>query len=342
MKKQLLDDIQRIRQEAMQEIAALNDSQAALACRVKYLGKKGSVTAILRNLSGLSADDRPEIGKFINELKTLLDQSISSRLAELEQSHTESQLSQQRIDITLPGRKLKSGHHHPISQVMDEITEVFTGLGFSIHHGPEVESEFYNFSALNFSKDHPALDMHDTFYVEGGNLLRTHTSPVQIHVMEKQKPPVFVIAPGAVYRRDNDVSHSPMFHQVEGLMVDQGITFANLKAVLSIFCKQLFGKKSPVRFRPSFFPFTEPSAEIDIGCVICSGKGCRVCKQSGWVEIMGCGMVHPEVFNSVGYDSSKVTGFAFGMGVERIAMLKFGINDIRLFFENDLRFLRQF
>ena len=251
-------------------------------------------------------------------------------------------LLRERIDVTLPGRAVRHGRLHPVTQVREEICRIFAGLGFSVVEGPEVELDYYNFEALNIPKDHPARDMQDTFYVEDNIVLRTHTSPVQVRIMEKTKPPVRILSPGRVYRRDSDISHTPMFHQIEGLLVDRGITFGDLKGVLTVFLKQMFGEETALRFRPSFFPFTEPSAEVDIRCVMCSGRGCRVCGQSGWLEILGSGMVDPEVFKNVGYDPEEFTGFAFGLGLERIAMLKFGISDIRLFFENDLRFLEQF
>lgn len=342
MAEELLQKIAEIHAQALRDIEAVNDERVAQECRVKYLGRNGLITSLLRGLKDVPPDFRPQVGKKVNELKEVIDHEITRLLRDLTSRRQTKALEQERLDITLPGRKLRLGSRHPLMQVMDEVVDVFTGLGFSIYEGPEIETEYYNFEALNVSADHPARDMQDTFYVDGGFLLRTHTSPVQIHVMEGMKPPVMMIAPGVVYRRDSDVSHSPMFHQVEGLLVDQGVTFGHLKGILSLFCREMFGKGCPVRFRPSFFPFTEPSAEVDIGCVICAGSGCRLCKQTGWMEILGCGMVDPNVFHAVKYDGDKVTGFAFGMGIERIAMLKFGIDDIRLFFENDLRFLGQF
>jgi len=276
------------------------------------------------------------------DLKARLEAAIDAKVAAIETLERAERLSRERIDITLPGRCIRPGRMHPVTQVMEEIEEIFSGLGFDVAEGPEVELDYYNFEALNLPKDHPARDMQDTFYVSDEVLLRTHTSPVQIRVMEKERPPLRVIAPGTVYRRDSDITHTPMFHQVEGFMVDKGVTFSNLKGVLTHFLHSLFGDRTDIRFRPSFFPFTEPSAEIDIRCVMCGGSGCRVCKGSGWLEILGAGMIHPEVFRSVKYDPEEYTGFAFGLGIERIAMLKFGIEDIRMFFENDLRFLRQF
>ena len=342
MAESILTKITELEAQALTEIRAGQDSKTLEGLRVKYLGKKGEVTAILRSMGTVSAEDRPVIGQKINELNTLLESELENSLKKFKGAEQSAQLLKDQIDISLPGRGRKVGKLYPLTQVIEEIVSVFKGLGFSVHHGPEIETDFYNFEALNVSADHPARDMQDTFYLEDGRLLRTHTSPVQIHVMQEQKPPIAMIAPGAVYRRDNDVSHSPMFHQVEGLLVDENINFGHLKSVLSIFCRELFGENCAVRFRPSFFPFTEPSAELDISCFLCKQKGCRVCKGSGWVEIMGCGMVDPEVFKAVGYDASKVSGFAFGMGVERIAMLKYQISDIRLFYENDIRFLEQF
>ena len=342
MREEILKRIESVREEALKEAGVINDEAAAEKWRVKYLGRKGLVPDLLTRMSSLEATDRPMVGRHINELKTALTVEIDRRVESLASKGLKAAISKERVDITLPGRAVIPGHRHPVRQVMDYCVDIFTGMGFSIFEGPEIETDYYNFEALNVPKDHPARDMQDTFYVEGDLLLRTHTSPVQIHVMEKSKPPVFIIAPGAVYRRDSDVSHSPMFHQIEGLMVDEGITFRDLKGILTTFCHKVFGEKQGVRFRPSFFPFTEPSAEVDISCVMCGGTGCRVCKNTGWMEILGCGMVDPEVFRAVKYDPKKVTGFAFGLGIERVTMLLYGINDIRLFFENDLRFLEQF
>lgn len=338
----LLQEIVRIRDSAHKDMFDCTDTHSAQVCKAKYLGKKGSVTLLFKAMGNVEASVRPELGREINILKNELEKNFTDLGEKLQKRKIEEKLKKQRLDITLPGVFLAPGHFHPLKKVMNEVVDIFTGMGFSVFEGPEIETEYYNFEALNVPADHPARDMHDTFYLEGDWLLRTHTSPVQIHVMEKQKPPILMIAPGAAYRCDSDVSHSPMFHQVEGLMVDRDITFADLKGVLSKFCYEMFGKERGVRFRPSFFPFTEPSAEVDIRCVICEGSGCRVCKQSGWVEVLGSGMVDPEVFKAVNYDPKKYTGFAFGMGIERIAMLKYSINDIRLFYENDLRFLEQF
>jgi len=282
------------------------------------------------------------MGKLVNEIKNHIEQHINTKEDEINDKERRKILEEEKIDVTLPPRGASIGTLHPITQVMNEIVEIFERMGFEVAEGPEIETDFYNFEALNIPKNHPARDMQDTFYISDDLVLRTHTSPVQIRVMEKQNPPIQIIAPGKVYRCDSDVSHTPMFHQVEGLLVNETVTFADLKGILTEFCRIIFGEDTKVRFRPSFFPFTEPSAEVDIGCVICDSSGCRVCKDTGWLEILGCGMVDPEVFKSVNYDTSRYRGFAFGMGVERISMLKFGINDIRLFFENDLRFLKQF
>lgn len=342
MKENLLERIDSIRGEALDEVAKAANAREVEACRIKYLGRNGSVTAILKMLRDVEPSNRPVVGQKINELKVLLEEKLSGFAVTYQRQELNQKFASSKIDVSLAGRALPLGHRHPLMQVMDEIVGIFTDMGFSVHTGPDVETDYYNFEALNVSADHPARDMQDTFYVEGGNLLRTHTSPVQIHVMENLPPPIFAVFPGAVYRRDNDVTHSPMFHQVEGLVVDEHITMADLKGVLETFSHKIFGGKLAVRFRPSFFPFTEPSAELDISCVICGGKGCRVCKNSGWLEILGCGMVDPAVFAAVKFDFTRFSGFAFGMGVERIAMLKYAIDDIRLFYENDLRFLEQF
>jgi len=306
----------------------------------QFLGKQGEIAGLLRGIREISPELRPIFGQRINQAKQLLEDRIAeaSRQAESRQARGGGETQ----DLTLPGVWNPPGRIHPISQALDEICEILEDLGFQIADGPEIETDFYNFEALNIPKGHPAREMQDSFYIDDEIVLRTQTSPVQIRVMEKQKPPLRIYAPGRVYRRDMDVSHTPMFHQVEGLWVDGGITFSDLKGVLMLFAERLFGEGTPVRFRPSFFPFTEPSAEVDIGCRICRGEGCRVCGNSGWLEILGAGMVHPGLFRRVGYDPAEYTGFAFGLGVERIAMLKFGINDIRLFFENDLHFLKQF
>ncbi|MFH1874904.1 MAG: phenylalanine--tRNA ligase subunit alpha [Pseudomonadota bacterium] len=338
----MLNKVDDIRSQALAELNGVADVNTAQGLKNKYLSRKGIVPALLNEMRNVPAEHRPEFGKRVNELKDVLLHNINLRLEEFAQKSCQDSISKDRVDVTLPGRGVVPGYDHPIRQTTSLITQIFTDMGFSVFEGPEIESDYYNFEALNFPTDHPARDMQDTFYVEGGRVLRTHTSPVQIRVMEKNKPPIAMIAPGAVYRSDSDVSHSPMFYQVEGLLVDENITMGDLKGVLSVFCRRIFGEKLKVRFRPSFFPFTEPSAEVDISCVMCKGKGCRICKDSGWLEILGCGMVDPKVYEFVNYDSSKVSGFAFGMGVDRIAMLLYGINDIRLFYENDLRFLEQF
>ena len=303
------------------------------------MGRKGVVTHILRNISALPLEKRSAVGKKANEIKKGLDKAFKAALIQLQ---TRAHPADGRIDVSLPGRTATPGSLHPITQINEEICDIFTGLGFDIAEGPEVETDFYNFEALNIPKDHPARDMQDTFYVSDNIVLRTHTSPVQIRTMENQPPPVRVIVPGKVFRRDSDLTHTPMFHQVEGLLVDENISFGDLKGTLTTFVHQMFDDRTSLRFRPSFFPFTEPSAEVDILCVMCRGKGCRVCSQTGWLEVLGSGMVHPALFEQVGYDTDRYNGFAFGMGVERIAMLKYGIDDIRKFFENDFRFLAQF
>jgi len=336
------DDLEGIKRQAEAEIATAASEDGLLEIRTRYLGRKGVLTGLLRTIASVPAADRPAFGKRLNEVKEELDGRIESALQGLLSSARERALLAETIDVTLPGRVVLPGRLHPLTRVKQEIYSIFSGLGFSIVEGPEVETDYYNFEALNIPKDHPARDMQDTFYVEGNVVLRTHTSPVQIRTMERMKPPVRILSPGRVYRPDSDVSHTPMFHQVEGLLVDRHITLGDLKGILTSFLTQFFGEKTVLRFRPSFFPFTEPSAEVDIRCVMCRGAGCRVCKQSGWLEILGSGMVDPEVFKNVGYDPEEVTGFAFGLGVERMTMLKYGINDIRLFFENDARFLEQF
>jgi phenylalanyl-tRNA synthetase alpha chain len=305
--------------------------------RVRYLGTKGSVSGLMRQMGSLPKDVRPQVGALANRIKDELTRALADRLTDLS-----AQSQGPALDVTLPGRRTRRGRRHPISRTIEEILGIFTRMGFNVAEGPEVETDYYCFEALNFPPDHPARDMQDTLFVSDKVVLRTHTSPMQVRTMEAQRPPVWVVVPGKTYRRDSDVTHTPMFHQIEGLVVDQGITFGHLKGVLTSFVHQFFGPDVPVRFRPSFFPFTEPSAEVDIGCVICGGPGCRVCKNSGWLEILGSGMVDPEVYKFVGYDPEQVTGFAFGMGIERVAMLKYGIDDIRLFFDNDLRFLKQF
>ncbi len=334
--------VEAIKAEARTAIGRAASSAELEQLRVRFLGRQGALTLFLRSLGTLPAKERPLIGGAANEAKRELEALLELRLAETRELERRHERARQRLDLTLPGRRPPLGSRHPLTQVHDEIVAIFVGLGFSVVEGPEVEDDHHNFEALNIPKDHPARDMQDTFYIAEDMLLRTHTSPVQIRVMQSRRPPLRLIVPGRVYRRDADITHSPMFHQVEGLAVDRNISMGDLKGMLELFARQMFGPRSKIRFRPSFFPFTEPSAEVDVLCFLCGGQGCRVCKQSGWLEILGSGMVHPQVLKNVGYDPEEVTGWAFGMGIERIAMLKYGVDDIRLFFENDLRFLRQF
>ena len=339
------DQIERLRAEGLAALAAARNESDLLDAKGRFFGKKGMISEILKGIGALSVEERKVVGSEANRARTELETVFEERLASIREQERVAREGLDRLDITLPGRAPVPGHRHPISQTMADIISVFRRLGFSVQGGPDVEKDYYNFEALNFPPEHPARDMQDTFYVEsdaGDLVLRTHTSPIQIRTMERMRPPVRIIAPGAVYRSDSDITHSPMFHQVEGLAVDRSITMADLKGLLTEFCRMTFGPGKPLRFRPSFFPFTEPSAEVDIQCVICGGGGCRVCKNSGWLEILGAGMVDPAVFGFVGYDPEEFSGFAFGMGVERIAMLRHGISDIRLFFENDIRFLSQF
>ena len=337
-----LDRLKEIENEALAKIDTCKNIQELEDLKTLYLGRKGTVTTLLHQVGSLSKEERPLFGKEANKLKIKLNQIIDEKLARITLVEEEKQLIEEVIDTTLPGIPQKLGHIHPLTKTMQEIQNIFANLGFEVAEGPEVENEYYNFDALNFQKNHPSRDMQDTFFLENNLLLRTHTSPVQIRVMEEHKPPMRIIAPGKVYRCDADISHSPIFHQVEGFMVDYNINFSHLKGTLREFLVEVFGRDTKVRFRPSFFPFTEPSAEVDISCIICGGKGCRVCDHSGWIEILGAGMIHPNVFKAVGYKNDKYTGFAFGLGIERIAMLKYGIDDIRMFYENDLRFLKQF
>jgi len=329
-------------QDGLSELSGVTSEESLHELRVKYLGKKGLLTSVMKGLGALSSEERPVIGQMANVVKAQLEERVDTVLQEIRAKNKEEKLRSERLDVTLPGRRRPLGTKHPISMVIEDITEIFAGLGFKVAEGPEIEMDYYNFEALNIPKDHPARDMQDTFFVNDSIVLRTHTSPVQIRTMLKQAPPVRIIAPGTVYRCDSDATHSPMFHQIEGLLVDKDITFGDLKGILTIFVNQCFGSGTGVRLRPSFFPFTEPSAEVDIACVMCKGKGCRICKNTGWLEILGAGMVDPEVFRHVSYDSEAYSGFAFGMGIERIAMLRYGISDMRLLFENDLRFLSQF
>jgi phenylalanyl-tRNA synthetase alpha chain len=336
------EKLEDLKNQAQTELEQVSDEVSLQNLRAKFVGRKGVITEITKSMKDVSSEDRPKMGMLINEVKTYIEALFDEKSNYIKEEKKKRAIAEEKIDVTLPGRNVSLGARHPVSQVMEEIVTIFERMGFEVAEGPEVETDYYNFEALNIPKDHPARDMQDTFYISDDVVLRTHTSPVQIRVMEKEEPPIKIIAPGRVYRCDSDVSHTPMFHQIEGLLVDKNVTFGDLKGVLTEFLRLVFGEGLGVRFRPSFFPFTEPSAEVDIECVICGGQGCRVCKDSGWLEILGCGMVDPEVFKSVNYDPEVYSGFAFGMGIERITMLKFGINDIRLFFENDVRFLRQF
>ena len=340
MKEKLL----ALKVQAMAELEAVASLDALKDIRVKYLGKKGPMTEILRGMGKLPAEERPVIGQIVNEIKAELEAAINAKAEVLEKQALADKLANDKVDITLPGRKQETGHLHPITLTMREIKKIFMRMGFDVMEGPEIENDYFNFEALNLPADHPARDMQDSFYITEKFLLRTQTSPIQARTMQSREPnsPIRMIAPGTVYRNDYDATHSPMFHQVEGLVLDKNISLADLKGTLELFCKEMFGSSVKIRLRPSYFPFTEPSAEVDISCVICGGKGCRVCKNSGWLEILGSGMVHPNVLEMSGYDPSIINGYAFGMGVERIAMLKYGIDDLRLFFENDLRFVRQF
>ena len=329
--------------EAEQAINVAADLQALDQVRVDFLGKKGHLTERMKSLGQLSAEERPKAGQAINQAKQAVQQAIEVRREGLKQAALEAKLAGEKVDITLPGRHNPVGSLHPVTRTLQRINDLFAQMGFSVAEGPEIEDDFHNFEALNIPESHPARAMHDTFYFPDGSLLRTHTSPVQVRVMQQHKPPLRVIAPGRVYRCDSDLTHTPMFHQIEGLMVDEQVTFTDLKAILIDFLQSFFENEDlVVRFRPSYFPFTEPSAETDIQCVMCGGEGCRVCSHTGWLEVLGCGMVHPNVFKHVDIDTETYTGFAFGMGVERLAMLRYGVNDLRLFFENDLRFLKQF
>jgi phenylalanyl-tRNA synthetase alpha chain len=336
------EELENLQKEILASLSQASTEKEVSEIRVRSLGRKGSVTQLLKRLGTLPETDRREIGRKANQIKEDLETRIEEVLLQIRERERKEALEKEKIDVTLPGRRIPIGKKHPITQILDEIIDIFSRLGFEVVEGPEVELDYYNFEALNIPKGHPAREMQATFFISDEVVLRTHTSPMEVRTMEKHPPPVRIISPGPVYRRDSDPTHSPMFHQVEGLLVDKGITFADLKGVLTVFVHQMFGKGTRLRFRPSFFPFTEPSAEIDIECFICGGKGCGVCSNTGWLEILGSGMTDPAVFGFVNYDPEEVTGFAFGMGVERIAMLKFGINDIRLFFTNDLRFLKQF
>ncbi len=337
-----MENLDELVVKALQLITAANDINELEQLRVQYLGKKGELTQVMKLLGNLSPEERPKVGALINEAKEKVQAALNTCKSLLEQKELNKKLEAEQIDVTLPGRGQTSGSIHPITRTLERIESFFTNIGYSVEEGPEVEDDYHNFEALNIPGHHPARAMHDTFYFNANMLLRTHTSPVQVRTMEAKKPPIRVVCPGRVYRCDSDMTHSPMFHQVEGLLVDTDISFADLKGTIEEFLRVFFERQFEVRFRPSFFPFTEPSAEVDIQCVMCSGKGCRVCKQTGWLEVMGCGMVHPNVLRMSGVDPEVYSGFAFGMGAERLAMLRYGVNDLRLFFDNDLRFLSQF
>jgi len=335
-------DLESMVAAAEEAVGQVSDLQGLDELRVRYLGKNGALTAFLKGLGKLPADQRPVAGQAVNRAKQRVQDCMGARREALEAAKLKARLESERIDVTLPGRGQESGGLHPITRTLQRIERMFVSAGFRVEEGPEIEDDFHNFEALNIPENHPARAMHDTFYFDEHLLLRTHTSPVQIRVMERSEPPLRIIAPGRVYRCDSDLTHTPMFHQVEGFLVDENVSFADLKGVLYDFLSGFFEKELKLRFRPSYFPFTEPSAEVDIQCVICGGGGCRVCGQTGWLEVLGCGMIHPAVFHHVGIDAERYTGYAFGMGVERLTMLRYGVNDLRLFFENDLRFLRQF
>ncbi|GJL80480.1 MAG: phenylalanine--tRNA ligase alpha subunit [marine bacterium B5-7] len=342
MSNPTLENLQILARESLDSIEASRDADELEMLRVRYLGKKGIVTEQLKLIPTLEPVDRKDFGQSVNSLKQKLNQAIKTRSESLARDAIESQLVSEELDVTLPGRYGTAGSVHPITRTITRMQEIFDGLGFDVAEGPEIEDEFYNFDALNIPAEHPARAMHDTFYVDDSRVLRTHTSPVQIRYMEDHTPPLQVVAPGRVYRCDSDITHTPMFHQIEGLSVGEGVTFGHLKGVLTHFLQAFFEADLKLQFRPSYFPFTEPSAEVDISCVFCGGNGCRVCKQTGWIEILGCGMVHPAVFKHVKIDSEKYTGYAFGLGVERLAMLRYGIDDLRMLFENDVSFLAQF
>ncbi|WP_439135896.1 phenylalanine--tRNA ligase subunit alpha [Pseudomaricurvus sp.] len=350
-----MENLAALTEEALKLVADAQDLAALDHVRVEYLGKKGQITALLKSLGKLSAEERPAAGAKINEAKQVVQDKLVERKQAMEQAVIDAKLADETIDVTLPGRGQTNGGLHPVTRTLQRIQDIFASVGYAVEVGPEIEDDYHNFEALNIPGHHPARAMHDTFYVNSDQVksegeaasdakyvLRTHTSPVQVRTMENQEPPIRIICPGRVYRCDSDLTHTPMFHQVEGLVVDKNISFADLKGTVDQFLKAFFEADVPVRFRPSYFPFTEPSAEVDIQCTNCGGKGCRVCSHTGWLEIMGCGMVHPNVFKASGVDTETYTGFAFGMGVERLAMLRYGVNDLRMFFENDLKFLGQF
>lgn len=338
----MVENLEQLTNEALAQISQVESLAQLNDLRVHFLGKKGAFTALLKGLGKLSPEERPKAGQTINVAKGQVQQAIEAKKSSLETKELEAKLAAQAIDVSLPGRGALVGGLHPVTKTMRRIEQFFRSMGFKVEEGPEIEDDYHNFEALNIPSHHPARAMHDTFYFEDGSLLRTHTSPVQVRVMKQGKPPFRFIAPGRVYRCDSDITHSPMFHQVEGMLVTEKVTFADLKGVLEAFLRFFFEKDLAVRFRPSYFPFTEPSAEVDMECVMCQGEGCRVCSHTGWLEVLGSGMVHPNVLTASGIDPDKYQGFAFGMGVERLAMLRYGVNDLRLFYENDLRFLKQF
>ncbi len=337
------EKLNNIREEVLKLLENVHTSGQIEEIRVKVLGKKGSLTQLLRGMGSLSPEERPIVGQLVNEYRSMLEEKIDQRESELLQREKVERMKEETIDITIPGKKVTFGKLHPLSIVLDQIVDIFVGLGFEVAEGPEIEWDYYNFEALNIPRNHPARDTQDTFYINENILLRTHTSPVQVRVMEKDKPPIRIINPGRVYRSDAvDATHSPIFHQIEGLVVDKGISMSDLKGVLEIFAKELYGESTRTKLRPHHFPFTEPSAEVDVSCSVCNGAGCRVCSYTGWIEILGAGMVHPKVLQMSGIDPEVYSGFAFGMGLDRVTMLKYGINDMRLLFENDIRFLKQF
>ena len=342
MEKNSAADLEVLLQAGLSDIADANNSKDLEGVRVQLLGKQGSVTAQLKTIGALAPEDRSAFGAAVNRVRVALTTALESRSVAIAEVERQADIESQRVDVTLPGRGVAPGGLHPVTRTLRKIERIFLRAGFSIAYGPEIEDDFHNFEALNIPKNHPARAMHDTFYIDPETVLRTHTSPVQVRSLEDHSPPVNIIAPGRVYRCDSDVTHTPMFHQLEGLAVDTDISFGDLKGILIFFLQEFFERDLPVRFRPSFFPFTEPSAEVDMGCVFCDGAGCRICGQSGWLEVLGCGMVHPEVFTQVGIDNERYTGYAFGLGIERLAMLRYGVNDLRVFFENETSFLRQF
>ncbi len=337
------EQLEQIKAQSMQELESATDLQGLDEIRIKYLGKKGALTSVLRGMGALPPEERPQAGALANQARAAIEAAIEQKDAQLSGQARKAQLAGETLDVTMPGRRHKAGKLHPLTQVLDDVKDIFIGMGFSIAQGPDVELDYYNFEALNIPKNHPARDTQDTFYIDENVVLRTQTSPVQVRVMEKQKPPIRIIAPGMVYRSDAvDATHSPVFHQIEGLVVDKGITMGDLKGTLEVFAHALYGADVKVRFRPHHFPFTEPSAEMDVSCFVCGGEGCRVCKGEGWIEILGAGMVHPKVLAGCGIDPEVYSGFAFGLGLERVTMRRYDIDDLRLFFENDVRFLKQF